>query len=849
MSLEQCEITSSTDVSAITKPPTTLSWGGLHQGVVEKRKFLTALASHVPNNFTFRTIHTPDGALTRLYFLGIPQKSRENTLLYVDIPKYDPAREATPILNWRTLFEAFQPTTSSAQLSKEEQLLRERKRLGIFGITSYDIVENEGKFIFPACNNMYVCLDNDIQNQEAVLPMPINTSCSGARMDAKICPHRSSLLAFIHCNDIWVTNLWSDQECRLTFAHKGLSLLASDPLSAGVPSFVVQEEFDRYTGYWWEPVQSDGQRKCRILYEEVDESEVEILHIFGSSNSGETVDECRYPRAGSTNAKSTLKIVEFEYGEDGQIQDDIIERQLREPLQTFFPWMEYIVRAGWTPDARFVYAQLMNRQQTRLSLVLIPVECFIPISESNDTEMDIDPYSKSYLPLTVIYEDKSDVWINTHDILHFLPHDNDSQVKFVWASEKTGFRHLYSVTSKLQNCDTAFSAMDLIEQYEGDYASTVIEELPLTSGEWEVNGKQIWVDSDRGVVYFMGHKDTVLESHLYSVSYISPGEPVRITLPGFSHQVSFSNDFTMFVSVYSRTDQTPTSVVYDLNHSLDGVISTNSRGTLLPSIPKSTLDYHAPELFSFRSKCGFDVHTMLFKPHNYEPGIKYPTVLMVYGGPQVQQVTNSFKGIRFLRHHTLASQGYAVVVVDGRGSCTRGIQFEAHIKNRLGTVEIEDQVEGLQWLSDYTEMIDMDRVAIHGWSYGGYLSLLGLAQRPDVFKIAMAGAPVVNWKLYDTGYTERYMDVPEKNPEGYENGSVLSCVEKFPDEENRLLIIHGLIDENVHFHHTSSLINALVKACKPYRLQIYPNERHGIRSPESSEHYKTMILSFLQHNL
>lgn len=205
--------------------------------------------------------------------------------------------------------------------------------------------------------------------------------------------------------------------------------------------------------------------------------------------------------------------------------------------------------------------------------------------------------------------------------------------------------------------------------------------------------------------------------------------------------------------------------------------------------------------------------------------------------------------MRQLRMHMLAARGYCVVAVDSRGSQHRGLQFESHLKGKMGTVELQDQIEVLKWLAETLDYIDMGRVAIHGWSYGGYLSLMGLIHFPEVFKVAVAGAPVTNWNLYDTGYTERYMDLPDNNPQGYTEGSVLNYIHKLPDEENRLLIIHGLIDENVHFYHTSQLISGLIKAGKPYQLQIYPNERHSLRSLDASKHYETTLLSFLQNNL
>ncbi|XP_063439501.1 dipeptidyl peptidase 9-like isoform X1 [Mytilus trossulus] len=820
------------------QPTAPRSWDMLRHDIKQKRKLLLTLASRVPSSFTFRTVDTQHGPHTRLYFLGIPQNCRENTLLYVDIPKS--TTEIVPGLQWKNLLDSFQASLSNGQLSREEQLLRERKRLGTYGVTSYDM--SDGKFVFPACNSLFSCIDSNVLSEETVLPLFINTSTTGARLDPKLCPKNTDLVAFVHCNDIWVTNTVTHQECRLTFAHKGLSSLAADPMTAGVPSFVVQEEFDRYTGYWWEP-DTKKTNHYRILYEEVDESEVEILSIFSPSDV-KGVDEYRYPRAGTINARSSLKLVEFVVGEDDQIQDNIIEKQLYEPLCTFFPWMEYIVRAGWTPDCKYVYAQLMNRPQMRLSLILIPMECFIPVAMDTDVEMSDYDYNMNYPPLQVIYEDFSDVWVNVHDNLHFLPTQSSSEVVFVWSTEKSGYRHLYKVTSKLKNCDNYKSALDLIEDVlEPD----IIEETPLTSGDWEVINKQIWVDTDKKVVYFIGLKDSVLETHLYSVAYDNPKNVVRLTEEGFSHNITISSDCSYFVTVYSSIQQTSMSKIFRLCHGRRGIVYTETLGTLMLST--ACPEYQAPKLFNFDSTCGYKLHGLYYEPYGCEPGEKRPTVVMVYGGPQVQQVTNAFKGVRFLRHHTLATHGYTVVVIDGRGSCHRGLKYESYIKHKLGTVELDDQIEGLRYLASIVDFIDLDRVAIHGWSYGGYLSLLGLAKHPNVFKVAIAGAPVVSWNLYDTGYTERYMNIPEQEDENYRDSSILTYVDRFPDIENRLLIIHGLIDENVHFHHTSTLVNALIKACKPYQLQIYPNERHGIRNHEASEHYKTMILSFLQNNL
>ncbi|XP_070178720.1 dipeptidyl peptidase 9-like isoform X2 [Littorina saxatilis] len=826
------------------------TWEELRKGVRDTMKLLTSLGGSVPSSFTFRTSANSSGSvLSRLYFLGVPEKGRENTLLYVDITEDEHNKF---VLQWMCLLDTLQPSWSSGQLSKEEQLMRERKRLGSYGITSYDYNESKGRFVFPANNSLYMCEDADLTSDVALVPTMIDTQTSGARLDPKICPVCPDIVAFINCNDIWVTCPDTNEEMRLTCTRSNSlsERLEDNPVTAGVPSFVMSEEFDRYTGYWWQPVvdckPEEETRTLRILYEEVDESDVEVLQIFAPT-SGENggIEEHRYPRAGSPNAQSTLKVAQFQVNQLGPVDGSLTERQMVEPLSAYCPWAEYLIRAGWTPDGKFVYAQCMDRSQQRLCILLVPLECFVP-----EQNIDLLAYSRSnYPPVQCIYDESSPVWINVHDILHFFPQTFENEISFVWASQKTGYRHLFHLTSRLTpshpppttDTDMDDLSVSVCEQCQ------VLREVQLTKGEWDVLARPIWVDEKRAVVYFMGTKDTPLETHLYAVSYAHLHDPVRLTEPGFSHSVSMNSDCTMYVTTYSSADTAPLSVVCKVEFDLQGVLSVSNCSTLLE--PPVCPNYQSPELFGFQSVNGYQLYGMFCRPHHFRPGVRYPTVLFVYGGPQVQLVTNSFKGLKFLRLHTLAAHGYAVVMVDGRGSCNRGLEFEGCIKNRLGTVEMEDQVEGLQWLATNMDFIDPARVAIHGWSYGGYLALMGLAQRPDVFKLAVAGAPVVSWHLYDTGYTERYMALPCDNDAGYKQGSVLHYLHSFPDEENRLLIVHGLIDENVHFHHTSQLVTALVKACKPHRLQVYPNERHGIRSPESNEHYKTLVLSFLQDNL
>ncbi|CAH2274447.1 dipeptidyl peptidase 8 isoform X1 [Pelobates cultripes] len=627
-----------------------------------------------------------------------------------------------------------------------------------------------------------------------------------------------------------------------------------DARSAGVASFVLQEEFDRYTGFWWCPRNektSSGGQILRILYEENDESDVEIIHVTSPMLETRRTDSFRYPKAGTSNPKVTFKLSEIIVDAEGRVQD-VVDKELRQPFEVLFGGNEYIARAGWTPDGKYAWAILLDRPQTRLQIVLIPPALFSNCyTTSPDHPLLFDSLPDNVTPL-IIYEETTDIWINIHDILHFFPQTRDDEIQFLFASEcKTGFRHLYRIISILKAGGTSRGGADSLGLC--DFRCPIKQEMAVTSGEWEVlgrHGSTIRVDEVNKLVYFEGTKDTPLEHHLYVANYETPGEVTRLTDLGYSHSCCVSKHCDMFISRYSSQTLPHSVHLFRLTGSGSDAFQRDKEfwATLLES-PGTLPGYIAPEIFSFPSRTGFTLYGMMYRPHQLQPGKKYPTVVFIYGGPQVQLVNNRFKGVKYFRLNTLASLGYVVVVIDNRGSCHRGLKFEGAFKYKMGQVEIDDQVEGLQYLAAKYRFIDLDRVGVHGWSYGGYLSLMALIQRPDIFKVAIAGAPVTLWIFYDTGYTERYMGHPDQNEHGYYLGSVAMQAEKFPSEPNRLLLLHGFLDENVHFAHTSILLSFLVRSGKPYDLQIYPQERHSIRVPESGEHYELHLLYYLQENL
>uniref|UniRef100_A0A2K5ILT2 dipeptidyl-peptidase IV n=1 Tax=Colobus angolensis palliatus TaxID=336983 RepID=A0A2K5ILT2_COLAP len=434
------------------------SWDGLRSIIHGSRKYSGLIVNKAPHDFQFVQKTDESGPHShRLYYLGMPYGSRENSLLYSEIPK-KVRKEALLLLSWKQMLDHFQATPHHGVYSREEELLRERKRLGVFGITSYDFHSESGLFLFQASNSLFHCRDGG-KNGFMVSPMKpleIKTQCSGPRMDPKICPADPAFFSFINNSDLWVANIETGEERRLTFCHQGLSNVLDDPKSAGVATFVIQEEFDRFTGYWWCPTASwegsEDLKTLRILYEEVDESEVEVIHVPSPALEERKTDSYRYPRTGSKNPKIALKLAEFQTDSQGKIVSTQ-EKELVQPFSSLFPKVEYIARAGWTRDGKYAWAMFLDRPQQWLQLVLLPPALFIPSTENEEQRLasaravprNVQPY--------VVYEEVTNVWINVHDIFYPFPQsEGEDELCFLRANEcKTGFCHLYKVTAILKS--------------------------------------------------------------------------------------------------------------------------------------------------------------------------------------------------------------------------------------------------------------------------------------------------------------------------------------------------------------------------------------------------------------
>lgn len=524
-------------------------------------------------------------------------------------------------------------------------------------------------------------------------------------------------------------------------------------MTRGLAEYVAQEEMGRSGGFWFS---RDGRH---VAFEEVDERHIPPFPIVHQAREGLQVEEHRYPFAGRRNAAVRVGIVPVEGGPAAWID-------VGEDL--------YLARAAWHPDGR-LFVQIQSRDQRKL---------------------DLRAYDLQGRGETLLTEE-SPLWINLHHDLRFLENGD-----FVWASERTGFKHLYLY----------------------DRTGRLIR--PLTSGTWGVDAVLDVTDRD---VFFAGGREGPLEKHLYRVP-LAGGEAARLTREPGMHDGIVARDGSCFVDVHdSRTCAYSVAV-----RRMDGSILHRLHEPAAAKFP-------APEILPFRSRDGETLYAALYKPAR----LPAPLLVEVYGGPHVQMVNDSWALTADLRAQYLAQQGYLVARIDNRGSARRGLAFEGAIAERMGTVEIRDQTDGVRHLRSMG-LVEDDRVGIYGWSYGGYLAAMCLATAGDVFKAAVAGAPVTHWDGYDTHYTERYMRAPQANPEGYRIGSVMEHVAGIT---GRLLLVHGMLDENVHFRHTARLVQALVRARKPHEILLLPDERHMPRREEDRVTMEARIEDFFRRNV
>ena len=452
----------------------------------------------------------------------------------------------------------------------------------------------------------------------------------------------------------------------------------------------------------------------------------------------------------------------------------------------------YIARAKWLKDSKTLSYQWQNRSQQTLELRFYD-------SESK----------KQKVALT----ENSDTWINLHFDLVFLK----DKKHFVWASERDGFKHLYLYRTNGQ----------LVRQ--------------ITSGDWAVDSLK-GIDEKKGIVYFAGRKDTPLESHLYSAPLFKKGDSKRITEEGQYHNVVLAKDNKTFIDTSSSVNKPKSAALRKVNGEFITWLEENKLDNSHPLTPYLS-NLATPEYGTLRADDGQIMHYRLFKPTNMSAGKKHPVIVNVYGGPHAQRVTNSWRS-KNLYFQYMAQQGYVIFQLDNRGSYNRGKKFEDAIYKNLGDVEVSDQIKGVEFLRTL-DYVDAKRIGIYGHSYGGYMALMTMFKAGDYFTAGVSGAPVTDWALYDTHYTERYLGHPDTNAKGYEASAVFPYTDGL---KGPLMIYHGMADDNVLFTHATKLFKQLQDSEKQFEMMTYPGSKHSLRGKQVQTHLHQTITNFFNRH-
>jgi dipeptidyl-peptidase-4 len=445
-----------------------------------------------------------------------------------------------------------------------------------------------------------------------------------------------------------------------------------------------------------------------------------------------------------------------------------------------------IVRVTWTPDGNKVVYQAQNREQTFLDL---------NFANSQDGKSN-----------TVLRED-SRPWV---DVL-----DNPTWLKdgsFLWLSERSGWQHIY---------------------YYGADGKLIKQ---VTDGKWEADSL-LGVDEDKGLVFFSGSEHSHIAPNSYRVKLDATGLS-RLTPGEGSHKVTLSPAMNLFIDSWSDVNTPTQTRLYDADGKLVRVINEN-KVEALKQYKLGTV-----ELLQVKNRDGFLMEAQMIKPPDFDPQKKYPVLEFTYSGPHAPQVKNNWAGGTYMWHHMMAQKGYIIWILDNSTASGKGAESVFPVNRNFGELELRDLEDGITWLKSQP-YIDGDRIGIWGWSYGGFMTSYALTHSQS-FKMGIAGGIVSDWRNYDSIYTERYMQTPQHNPEGYRRSSPRFFAK---DLHGKLLLIHGAIDDNVHVQNTIQFAYELQQAGKPFQLMLYPKSRHAVTDPLLVKHMRQMMTDFILANL
>lgn len=508
-----------------------------------------------------------------------------------------------------------------------------------------------------------------------------------------------------------------------------------------------------------------------VAFARIDETPVPLVKRYEVYPDRTEVVEQRYPAAGDANVLVQLGVIAPKASARPQWIDLGTEKDI------------YLARVDWRDPQRLTF-QRQSRDQKTLDLI----ETTLATGKQR----------------TLVTE-TSKTWVPLHNDLRFL-----KDGRFLWSSERHGFEHLYLASE------------------DGAALSQ------LTYGDWVVDSL-LAVDETNGLAYVSGTRDGATEAHVYAVP-LAGGESRKLTQAAGMHVANFARNASVYVDSWSSDTTLPQIELFKADGTKLATLLENDAADLGHPYGKY-LAAHQPTTFGTLTAADgkTPLHYSLIKPANFDPKKKYPVVVFVYGGPAAQTVTRAWPGRSdaFFNQY-LAQQGYVVFSLDNRGTPRRGAAFGGALYSKQGTVEVDDQLRGVEWLKAQS-FVDAKRIGVHGWSNGGYMTLMLLAKHSEAYACGVAGAPVTDWALYDTHYTERYMDLPKANAAGYREASVFTHLGGL---RSKLLLIHGMADDNVLFTNSTQLMSDLQKRGAPFELMTYPGAKHGLRGSDLLHRYR-----------
>jgi dipeptidyl-peptidase-4 len=523
-----------------------------------------------------------------------------------------------------------------------------------------------------------------------------------------------------------------------------------------------------------------------IAFTRVDESPVQVIKRFEVYAEDFKVYEQRYPATGTSNVLIQVGVAALDSGETR--------------------WMDigedadiYVPRVDWYPSGDYLAVQRQSRDQKTLEL--------LKVNTGNGESR-------------VLLTESSDTWINLNNELRFLESTN----RFIWSSERSGHTHLYLYGNE----------GEMIRQ--------------LTAGEWDVvdgartRSALLHVDEDAGILYLTATLDSPTERNIYAVNLDGSAAPMRLSEAAGWHKASFAPNGEFYVDSFDNSTTPPQVAVHRNDGSQIAFIEENALDESHPYYPYLA-SQPTTEFGTLEAEDGQTLYYRIKKPGDFDAGKRYAVIVSVYGGPQGQRVTNEWSaGFE----EVLVNNGFIVFSLDNRGTGFRGVQFDAPLYRHMGQIEVVDQIVGVDYLKSL-DYVDADRIGVFGWSYGGYMALMCMLKAPEAFAAGVSGAPVTDWALYDTHYTERYLGTPQDNADGYAASSVFPYVENLAGP---LLVIHGMADDNVLFSNSTKLFKALQDQQREFDMMTYPGGKHALlRVPTSGKHGLSQILRFFERHL